>query len=274
MAEEDDIKGLLTDLPDEIGGIVDFGNDESEEEEQAELNQKELEDELGRALEDTENAKTARLAELMGDGGGGAYKHFGKKKKKGTRKKKKTLTPSQEKRMEEGNNMYIDGRFEEAKTLLLGLIKEAPRAPQPYLTLGTAYEDNGDIKKALALYLLSAFIENTKDGARWCYLADLSEEAGDYGQLLYCMNRVIRIEPKSAEARLRLANVHVELGDMQRAINTLAAYTNKNPGCVPLVHRAAELCYGEKQEQRAVVVIQEHVVDFKKRQKEAEEKAA
>lgn len=87
----------------------------------------------------------------------------GKKKKYNpsvTRKKLTQLSLQQSQKLGDANIQYSMGNFPEALVILKVLIKENPNAFEPWLTVGTIYEEMGDIIKSQGALFMSAYLNN------------------------------------------------------------------------------------------------------------------
>lgn len=108
------------------------------------------------------------------------------KKKPRLKKKKKIagMTKEQASRFAKAVELYIDGKFVEAKSILQNLIKVLPKEPMLYENLGTIYESMGNKRKALHAFILAASTSPKPDLERWRSLAHQGEEAGSYESMM------------------------------------------------------------------------------------------
>ncbi len=118
------------------------------------------------------------------------------------------------------NEAFMDGQFEDAVGHLLEVIKGSPRDTTAYTTLGLIYEELKEPKKALEFFQIAAHLSKN-DLSLWKRAAGLCRKEGNLQQLAHCLDFVVR---KSSDdehllARYELAKVHLELGDLQRAVD-------------------------------------------------------
>jgi len=108
-----------------------FFDEEEEEEDEEGGEQKKNEGPLELPHKKRKKETRAAMNDLMGPDvdeiAAVANKRQKPKKKAVKRKKKSLLTPAQDAQMQEATNAYIDGKFKQAVTILLNLIKEAPK---------------------------------------------------------------------------------------------------------------------------------------------------
>ena len=67
-----------------------------------------------------------------------------------------TVTPQIQRMIGEATMHYAYREFQSAITLLMEVIRLAPGLPHAYHTLGLIYEEMGDVRKALKLFMMAA----------------------------------------------------------------------------------------------------------------------
>jgi Flp pilus assembly protein TadD len=71
------------------------------------------------------------------------------------------------------NSEFVNGNYQEAIAILTDLIRYNPDAAEPYQTLAMIHEDEGDIEKALLLYIVTAQLK-TRDIDTWRRITNLA----------------------------------------------------------------------------------------------------
>ena len=84
---------------------------------------------------------------------------------------------------------YAYREFQQAVRLLVEVVRLCPGLPHPYQTLGLMYEEMGELKKALALFMMATHLSRY-DIHQWRHLAVLSLQLGEQKQALYCYSQV------------------------------------------------------------------------------------
>lgn len=194
------------------------------------------------------------------------------KPKAKTKKKISGLTPAQETLMQQATNAYIDGKFKQAVALLLGLIKEAPKVPLLYQQLGAIYENTGDIRKALDLFIVAATL-GPRDVDSWRGLARQAQDAGEFNQAAYCFDKLLRLEPEDVDSRFERAMLHQEMGESSKAIEGFKYVLAQFPDNTQVMKELAEVYHASDQTQKAIVLIEGYLDKFRK-PKKTKKKAA
>jgi len=174
----------------------------------------------------------------------------------------------------EATMSYAYRDFQGAVTKLLEVVRLCPRIPHPYETLGLIYEELGQKKKSLQLFLMAANLSK-RDAMQWKHLAGLATEVrhgrqfwggrsrgreplrerrlltaapcaqvGESEQALFCLGKVLSLDPDDVDALWEQARLHVELGQHRKAAGGLATLLQRRPRDVQVVHHLAR-CYLE-----------------------------
>ena len=122
------------------------------------------------------------------------------KKTKKTLGRRKRLEPALQGLMGEANLRFARGDVETAERMCMEVIRQDPSAPEPFQTLATLYEEQGEIEKSLQFGLLAAHLA-PHDGEEWSRLADMSLEQNMVGQAADCYRKAIDAEPTNARYR-------------------------------------------------------------------------
>ena len=159
--------------------------------------------------EEFENSQKTQLKRkkksVAGTGGGGG----------GGRKKR--LEPALQGLMGEANLRFARGDVETAERMCMEVIRQDPSAPEPFQTLATLYEEQGEIEKSLQFGLLAAHLA-PQDGEEWSRLADMSLEQGQTGQAADCYRKAIDADPSNARYHFTRAELLERMGDKKAAL--------------------------------------------------------
>ncbi|KAL9271717.1 General transcription factor 3C polypeptide 3-like protein, partial [Drosera capensis] len=157
------------------------------------------------------------MLEAMTYGGKRRRRRSGKQKLRGRRKgSKNKLNPEVSRKLGEATLHYARGNHEEAIKVLNEVVLMAPNLPYPYHRLGSVYNDVGAKKKAIACYMIAAFL-SPKDTSLWKHLLDLSIEQGYIGQAWYCLSKAITSDPGDISLRRCRASLSLEVEDYGKA---------------------------------------------------------
>ena len=109
---------------------------------------------------------------------------LGKKRARvGVKQRRKRLDPALQGLMGEANLNFARGERELAIKMCMEVIRQEPNAPEPYQTLSTLYEENGEQEKSLQFALLAAHLA-PNDAEEWARLADMSTGTDLYSALI------------------------------------------------------------------------------------------
>lgn len=104
------------------------------------------------------------------------------------------LPPDLEKLMGEANVFYIQGRYFEAISSLLEVMKRAPKLKDVYETMGNIFEELGHKSAALKLYTAQASLSK-RSFESWIKISGLAEGIGNFSQAIDAITRAIKINP-------------------------------------------------------------------------------
>ncbi|CAG9772201.1 unnamed protein product [Ceutorhynchus assimilis] len=120
------------------------------------------------------------------------------------------LPPSLRGLMGEANIRFARGEIELSKKMCFEVIRQAPEAYEPYLTLAQMYE-NQNMKKYKGFLMLAGHL-HPSDTEIWCRLADVELQDNQVSAAISCYNRAIKARPNEVELhvkRLRLIEERV-----------------------------------------------------------------
>ena len=172
-----------------------YGDDRLECENAMELGES-AKDEIKRG---SEKIKRGRRRRRFGRGGRGRNLN-----------RAKGMNEEQSKMMGQANLLFTNGKFSEAAKILLELVKQAPKAPDPYNTLGLIHEEIHQHHKALKFYKIAALF-NPKKPHRWKSLAQMALGLNEYEDADYCLGKAISGLPDDPEPLMERAKLNVFL---------------------------------------------------------------
>jgi tetratricopeptide (TPR) repeat protein len=145
-------------------------------------------------------AEPNAVEQLWGPGGGGplskAARKAANKAQPVTGMDGKRLPRALEVMLAEAHTFYIEGKYLEATTKLGEVVRQNPKLPDPYQTMGLIYEDTGDLNRALAMYFVAA--SNTAAHlARpfWTKVSAMAYDLGQYRRSLVATDKALRHVP-------------------------------------------------------------------------------
>ncbi|KAL0100094.1 hypothetical protein PUN28_019509 [Cardiocondyla obscurior] len=127
------------------------------------------------------------------------------------RKKRRVLSRVLQGLMGEANLKVARGEIEIAIKICEEIIKQAPRAPEPFYTLAMIYE-NDQPEKSLQCELIAALL-SPKDVGQWVRLANLSLKNGNIKQAITCFSKAIQASPKNIRLYEMRAHLQEQNGD-------------------------------------------------------------
>jgi len=111
--------------------------------------------------------------------------------------RKKRLEPALQGLMGEANLRFAKGDNETAERMCMEIIRQDPSAPEPFQTLCTLYEEQGELERSLQFGLLAAHLA-PQDSEEWARLADMSLEQGEAMQAADCYKKAIEADPTNS----------------------------------------------------------------------------
>ncbi|KAF7318942.1 hypothetical protein HMN09_00230000 [Mycena chlorophos] len=117
----------------------------------------------------------------------------------------------------DGNQAYVDGNIPETIRIMLEVIRIEPRAASPWSVLAQCHEDMGQHQQALQLRIMAAHLRH--DEEEWERLAQQSKELGYTRQAIYCLGKLVSLDPTNINAQWDRALLSRELGDYKTTRN-------------------------------------------------------
>ncbi|XP_023697257.1 general transcription factor 3C polypeptide 3 [Paramormyrops kingsleyae] len=130
--------------------------------------------------------------------------------------------------MGEANIRYARGEKEDAITMCMEIIRQAPLAYEPFSTLAMIYEDQGDMEKALQFGLIAAHL-NPSDYEEWVKLADMSLEQDNIKQAIICYSKAIKYNPSNVRYLWERSSLYEQVGDHKQAMDGYRRILNLLP---------------------------------------------
>lgn len=132
------------------------------------------------------------------------------------RPKQYDLPSSLKPAMGTANLAFVSKDYEKAEALILEIIGQAPRASQPYRTLGLILETRGDQDGALDAYMKAAEIEKG-DRELWKRNASVWKEKGNAAKAIYCLNQALK-GTNNGDAEVLRARAQLYAQDLRPAM--------------------------------------------------------
>ena len=169
--------------------------------------------------------------------------------------KKRQLDDKVSRALGSANILYAQGKLEDAKRLLMHVVKASPDTLDAFQTLAQIYEELGEKEKALKFMLIAAHLDD-KNTEQWKLLAQKSMESNELRQAVYCLSKVLQLRPGDAECRRARADIYEMVGEGSKAIESYEELLKSNPNDVHVVHSLARCCYAAKDGKRAERVLE------------------
>ena len=145
---------------------------------------------------------------------------IGKRKNVSASKLPSRLSPQVKDLLGKGSMCFVQRDYDLAIEYLEEAVRLAPGVADPFVTLGSVYEELGDTKRCIEALLVAAHL-SPGDHLLWKRVALLSESIGQLDQTVYCLKRCLRSpavsEIQKSEYILDLANILMQLSDFESA---------------------------------------------------------
>ena len=112
---------------------------------------------------------------------------------------------------------FAKGDTDTAERMCMEVIRQDPTAPEPFQTLATLYEEQGELERSLQFGLLAAHLA-PQDGEEWARLADMSLEQGEETQAADCYKKAIDAAPGVTSYHFTRARLLEQIGDRKGSI--------------------------------------------------------
>ena len=117
-------------------------------------------------------------------------------------------SPIVQRMLSEATFRYSNREFQKAATVLIAVLRSAPGVPHAFHMLGLIYEENGQMSKALKLFMMATHLSG-RDARAWISLAALCERYGNQEVSIYCLQRVLAAQLQHTEnVRWQRAHLH------------------------------------------------------------------
>ncbi|XP_044758559.1 general transcription factor 3C polypeptide 3 [Coccinella septempunctata] len=126
------------------------------------------------------------------------------------------LTPQLKGLMGEANLRFAKGEIETAEQMCLEVIRQQPKAWEPYLTLSQIYESK-DSSKCKG-YLTIATYLNPSNTSTWCRLAEMALEEGNKREAIGFYSKSLVYDKKNLEVHYKRLELAKELGSQRLII--------------------------------------------------------
>ncbi|KAL8153018.1 hypothetical protein V2J09_010778 [Rumex salicifolius] len=184
-----------------------------------------------------------------------------KQKKKGRRKGgKNRVSPEVSKKLGDATLHFAHGRYEEAISVLIEVVRLAPVLCDPYHTLGLVYKKMGNEKKAIGCYMIAAFL-SPKNTSLWEHLVNWSIEQGNIDQAWYCLSKAITADPKDITLKYLRASLLVEAKEYKNAADTYYQIVGLCPDDVEALKNAIKFYKEAQQPERCVSILEDYIKD-------------
>ncbi|KAJ8922929.1 hypothetical protein NQ315_001473 [Exocentrus adspersus] len=149
------------------------------------------------------------------------------KTKRVFRKETSKLPPHLKGLMGEANLRYARGDRETAKKMCFEVIRQAPDAYEPYLTLSQMYETT-NLKKCKGYLMLACHLASTNISI-WCRLAEVHQQEGSIMEAVRCYSKAIKYEPKNIWLHKKRIELLEQEGDMKIILTCKQTLAKKLP---------------------------------------------
>ncbi|XP_054929119.1 general transcription factor 3C polypeptide 3-like isoform X3 [Dermacentor andersoni] len=143
----------------------------------------------------------------------------------------------------QANLCFARGSYHDAVKMCMEVVRLAPRAAEPFQTLGMIYEALGEPQRALQFSLIGAYL-SPQDADEWSRLGELSLEQGDVHQAIACYVQAVRADPSNVELRFELCSLYEQVGNQQRALACCTALVQQmghGDACLKLSRELAKV---------------------------------
>lgn len=119
--------------------------------------------------------------------------------------------------MGEANLRYARGDIDVAKRMCFEVIRQAPDAYEPFITLSQMYE-NTNVKKYMGYLMLAAHL-SPQNSSIWCRLAEVNLQENNITEAISCYSRAIRAEPRNIDLHMKRIELLTKKGDAKAVLN-------------------------------------------------------
>jgi len=169
--------------------------------------------------------------------------------------------------------LYEAENYVEVVGALFEIIRINAEVPAAWSLLGSIYEHDGQISRALRCMIYAAHVSPKHPGP-WVAAANLAEEQEGLRrsyylmEAQYCYGHAIRADPRNLDYRRSRAAILAELGHRNTAIKEYKNIVSREPTDTEALLRIAELCIDHGKCQIAIDVYKESIAHFRSLQAE------
>ncbi|TPX37605.1 hypothetical protein SmJEL517_g00634 [Synchytrium microbalum] len=149
------------------------------------------------------------------------------------------------------NMAYATNNLDEALQILHEVIRGAPSAKGPWITLAAVLEAKGETEKAIQTNLIAAHLGGT-DANLWKKIAVDSRQIGNLDQAIYCINKAVRLDKEDLNAQWDRAVLLIERGLYSKAIAGFRAILNISPHNPQVIRELGKLLARVNQPREAI----------------------
>lgn len=194
-------------------------DDDDDEDEESDDDQEESDDDewipTGEKRKKTQTTKS--MEEFSKDLKHATKQQLGRKQPRlGVRTRKK-LDPTLQGLIGEANLRFVRGDIDNAIKMCMEVIRCDARAPEPFQTLSTIYEESGEFEKSVQFAMIGAHLA-PPDAEEWERLANMSLELNDLRQAASCLKKAIDSDSSVLKYHINRCNLLEEIGDKRRAL--------------------------------------------------------
>ncbi|KAI7906655.1 uncharacterized protein BX663DRAFT_497205 [Cokeromyces recurvatus] len=265
MAEEDDDHDSLDDWLDETPHV------RSDDEEMDD----EINVQLQTIVEQRERFRTGGIEELERDmeefdNNLALTTGIGAKKIRGSLRKRMQagefkFSEEGKQRFGQANSLYIARDYGQAISLLQEIITEHPNAHPAWNTLGLVHEELGNNEKSIKFRMVAAHLCN--DIKLWKELALKSIENDVPKQAIYCLTKVLTLDPTDVDALWDRSFLFKQLDKNQLAIDGFLAILEQMPHHFKVINELAQLYRQQGRTKEAIQLYEDAIVHHSKNDK-------
>eukprot|EP01080_Neovahlkampfia_damariscottae_P006052 gene6052-10053_t len=266
IEEEEDEEEILEsidslDLKNEDFHQAIFKNIEEDEEDEEDEEEEEEEDLFSSDEEDVSMNKNPKKKKKLSENEQAALyqaelddEFYGKKKRKSREKK---IPENIRSLIGEANNYYASSKIDEAVEVCSEIIRLQPKIRDPYIILGTIYEELGELQKAIDCFIIGALLE--KDIKLWERLARMAYKNGRPEQSIFCYTKILKYKPNDFKILFERTMIYEDLKNIKKAIEGFSILFSKFPSETSVCDHLTRLYYEIEKYDEAIEVLEEYM---------------
>ncbi|RDW71323.1 hypothetical protein BP6252_07886 [Coleophoma cylindrospora] len=165
---------------------------------------------------------------------------------------------------------FMNQKYEEARDVLEEIIRINAETHEAWMLLASIFKELGDTDNTLKAMIIASSLR-PKDVSAWLHCVDIALEksiedrAGYVRSAHHCYSSAIRANPKSIEARMGKASLHLEEGNTGRAMSGFEMVLKLSPHNLEVLRRLAEACIEHGTPEKAKTLYQESIKYYRER---------